>query len=172
MILETLEIRGVEMHYYAVCKRKLWLFQHGLGMEQHSDRVEEGKVLHDYAYGRLDKEIEIGGEAVVDAIDEEWVREVKISSRMERADRLQMLYYLYLLKQNGIEKKGLLSYPTEKQTVEVELDEAAIQEVEASMQGVRQIGSGTLPKYRKLPYCAKCAYRDFCQSGEIGEEEA
>ncbi|AJS57314.1 CRISPR-associated protein Cas4 [Paenibacillus sp. IHBB 10380] len=165
-----MSIRGIEMHYYAVCKRKLWLFNRGIGFEQQHDRVEEGKVLHEHAYGRLDKEINIDDMAVMDAVDGEYVREVKISSKMEHADRLQLLYYLYLLKERGVEKKGLLSYPKEKKTTEIVLGLDENMEVLKALDGVQKILEGNLPRYRKLKVCAKCAYRDFCESGEGGDD--
>ncbi len=166
-----MSIRGIEVYYYAVCKRKLWLFHRGIGFEEQYDRVQEGKVLHEYAYGKLEKEINIDDMAVVDAVDGEWIREVKISSKMESADRLQMLYYLYLLQQRGVEKKGLLSYPKEKKTIEVILGLDEHLEVLAALEGVQHILDGTLPRYRKVKICAKCAYRDFCESGESGDEK-
>ncbi|KJE26141.1 hypothetical protein LG52_911 [Geobacillus kaustophilus] len=46
---------GVQIHYYKVCKRKLWLFSKGIGMEEEHERVIEGKILHDRAYPRLDE---------------------------------------------------------------------------------------------------------------------
>lgn len=165
-----MSIRGIEMHYYAVCKRKLWLFHRGIGFEQQHDRVEEGKILHEHAYAKLDKEINIDDLAVMDAVDGEYVREVKISSRMEKADRLQMLYYLFLLRERGIEKKGLLSYPKEKKTTEVVLGLDETLEVRSAMEGVNEVLQGELPHYQKLKYCSKCAYQDFCEAGE-GEEE-
>ncbi|MFD1884432.1 CRISPR-associated protein Cas4 [Paenibacillus wenxiniae] len=166
-----MSVRGIEMHYYAVCKRKLWLFHRGIGFEQGHDRVEEGNILHEQAYARLDKEIALGDHAVLDALDGEWVREVKISSRMEQADRLQMLYYLYLLKERGISKKGLISYPTEKKTTELQLGVDEENEVQIALEGIDQVLTGRVPMYRKKKVCAKCAYRDFCQSGESEEEE-
>ncbi len=159
------------MHYYAVCKRKLWLFNRGIGFEQQNDRVAEGKVLHEYAYGKLDKELNIDDMAVVDAIDGDWVREVKISSKMEHADRLQMLYYLYLLRDRGVEKKGLLSYPKEKKTTEICLGFEETLEVRAALEGAQKVLNGELPAYGKLRYCSKCAYQDFCEAGEVGDEE-
>lgn len=166
-----MSIRGIEVYYYAVCKRKLWLFHRGIGFEEQYDRVQEGKVLHEYAYGKLEKEINIDDMAVVDAVDGEWIREVKISSKMESADRLQMLYYLYLLKERGVEKKGLLSYPKEKKTTELKLGLDENMEVLAAIEGVKSVISGELPRYRKVKICAKCAYRDFCESGESGDEK-
>lgn len=166
-----MSIRGIEVYYYAVCKRKLWLFHRGIGFEEQYDRVQEGQVLHEYSYGKLEKEINIDDMAVMDAVDGDWIREVKISSKMESADRLQMLYYLYLLKERGVEKKGLLSYPKEKKTTELELGLDENMEVLAAIEGVKSVISGKLPRYRKVKICAKCAYRDFCESGESGDEE-
>ncbi|MNW41667.1 hypothetical protein D3C74_188140 [compost metagenome] len=165
-----MSIRGIEMHYYAVCKRKLWLFNRGIGFEQQHDRIEEGKVLHEQAYGKLDKEIKIDDIAVIDAADGEYIREVKISSKMEHADRLQLLYYLYLLKERGVVKKGLLSYPKEKKTTEIELGLDENMEVVAAIEGIQKVLEGKLPSYRKLKVCAKCAYQDFCESGEGGDD--
>ncbi|WP_055106670.1 CRISPR-associated protein Cas4 [Paenibacillus ihumii] len=166
-----MSIRGIEMHYYAVCKRKLWLFNRGIGFEQQHDRVAEGKILHEHAYERLDRELSIDDIAVVDALDGDWIREVKISSKMENADRLQMLYYLYLLRERGVEKKGLLSYPKEKKTTEICLDFEETLEVRAALEGVHQVLNGELPPFQKLKYCSKCAYQDFCEAGEAGDEE-
>lgn len=159
-------VRGIEVHYYAVCPRKLWLFHKGIGFEQEHDRVLEGALLHEEAYQRLDKELSIDELAVVDAVDDEFVREVKLTSKMEKADQLQMLYYLYLLKQRGIEKKGLLSYPTEKKTEQIILDTSAEKRLLTALGEINDIIAGKVPSYRKLPYCSKCAYRDFCEAGE------
>ncbi|MDU5949158.1 MAG: CRISPR-associated protein Cas4 [Paenibacillus macerans] len=165
-----MSIRGIEIHYYAVYKCKLWLFHRGISFEQQYDRVEEGKILHEHTYAKLDKEINADDLAVLDAIDGEYVREVKISSRMEKADCLQMLYYLYLLRERGVEKKGLLSYPKEKKTTEVVLGFDEKLEVRSAIEGINEVLQGELPHYRKLKYCSKCAYQDFCEAGE-GEEE-
>lgn len=50
-------IGGVELHYYALCKRKLWLYYKGIGMEEESDRVLQGKLLHEMAYPRSKRSI-------------------------------------------------------------------------------------------------------------------
>ncbi|UHA76177.1 CRISPR-associated protein Cas4 [Paenibacillus sp. 481] len=158
------------MHYFAMCHRKLWLFNRGIGFELEHDRVIEGLVLHDQAYSRLTKEVSLDEFTTIDTIDGDIVREVKISSRMEHADRLQMLYYLYLLRQRGIEKKGLLSYPKEKKTVGIELDAEGEQEIEQAIKSIDSLLSGKVPNLRKKTYCKKCAYFDYCFVGE--EEDA
>ncbi len=117
-------VSGVQMQYYKVCKRKLWLFSKGIAMENEHERVIEGKILHERAYPRLeDREILVDDTFKLDALDKEYVREIKISSKMSEADRFQMLYYLYELKKRGITKKGLISYTKERKTEEVELTE-------------------------------------------------
>lgn len=166
-----MNIKGIEVHYYAICHPKLWLFHRGIGFENEFDRVQEGHILHQRAYSKLEKELEIDDVAVVDAVDDEYIREVKISSKMKKADRLQMLYYLYLLHQKGIKKKGLLSYPREKQTEEVILEDDSIRRLKNVLQEIPSILNGPIPPFKKLPYCGKCAYRDFCFSGEVELDE-
>ena len=165
-------IRGIEVHYYEVCKRKLWLFNRGIGMETESDRVLEGYVLHQQAYSQLEKNWAPLPEIKIDAVDHDVIREVKMTCRMEKADRLQMLYYLYLLKERGIRKKGLLSYPKEKKTVEVILDEMGERLVKKALAEIHHILQGSVPPVQKKPYCSKCAYRDFCFSGEGESDES
>lgn len=165
--------RGVEIHYYAICQRKLWLFHRDIRFENDGhERVEAGKVLHDRAYPRLEKELTPDENVRIDRVEGEYLREIKLTSRMESADRLQMLYYLYILKQRGIRKKGLLSYTLEKKTVEVTLDEVGERRVLEAIRGMKRVLSGPIPPLRKLSYCSKCAYRDFCFSGEVGDHGA
>jgi CRISPR/Cas system-associated exonuclease Cas4 (RecB family) len=47
---EQLKVGGVKVHYYVVCHRKLWLYSHDIRMEQSSDRVLMGKLLHEHTY--------------------------------------------------------------------------------------------------------------------------
>ncbi|AXM89702.1 CRISPR-associated protein Cas4 [Anoxybacillus ayderensis] len=157
-------VSGVQMQYYKVCKRKLWLFSKGIAMENEHERVIEGKILHERAYPRLeDREILVDDIFKLDALDKEYVRETKISSKMPEADRFQMLYYLYELKKRGITKKGLISYTKERKTEEVELtekDESAIEKAIKEIYVILQ--SPSPPRLKKLPYCTKCAYYEFC----------
>lgn len=100
-------VRGVEIHYYAICRRKLWLFHKGIRFENDGhERVEAGKVLHEKAYPRLEKELSPDENVRIDRLEGDVLREIKLTSKMESADRLQMQYYLYILKQKGIPKKG------------------------------------------------------------------
>lgn len=170
--LENLKVGGVHLHYYAVCKRKLWLYDRGITMEQESDRVLQGKILHEHAYPRLQqKELLIDDTFKIDAIDGEYIRETKISSKLANADRLQMLFYLYQMELRGIKKKGLLSYTKEKRTKELILDEDSKKEIKKAIAGAFSVlERETAPKVKKVPYCKSCAYYSFCYALEEDEE--
>lgn len=164
-------IGGLHIQYYVVCQRKLWLYSKQIGFETEHERVIEGTLLHEKSYPRKDKELAIG-DAVVDVIDGEYIQETKLSSKMQKADEWQLLYYLYLLKLRGIEKKGKIAYTKEKKIVEVVLTEEKEKELKKKIASVyRVMESGTAPKFKKLPYCKNCAYYDFCFAVE-GEDDA
>jgi CRISPR-associated exonuclease Cas4 len=164
-------VSGVQMHYYKVCERKLWLFSKGIALEEEHDRVVEGKILHERAYPRLDeREILVDNTFKLDALDGEYIREIKISSKMAEADRFQMLYYLYELKKRGIIKKGLISYTKERKTEEVILTENDEKEIEKAIGEIyRVLQLHSPPPLKKLTYCPKCAYYEFCYALE-GDE--
>ncbi|NLC51451.1 MAG: CRISPR-associated protein Cas4 [Firmicutes bacterium] len=167
-----MRVSGIHMHYYAVCKRKMWLFDRGITMEHEHDRVLEGKVLHEYAYRHLEvKEILIDNAFKIDAIDGEHVREVKLSSKMTYADFLQMLFYLYQLDLRGLKKKGLISYTKERKTEEVILDEANKKRVKAAIaDAIKVLDESSPPPVIKRTYCKRCAYYAFCHAGEVNGE--
>jgi CRISPR-associated exonuclease Cas4 len=157
-------VSGVQMQYYKVCKRKLWLFSKGIALENEHERVIEGKILHERAYPRLEeREILVDDTFKLDVLDGEYIREIKISSKMSDADRFQMLYYLYELKKRGVMKKGLISYTKERKTEEIELTEKDEKAIEKAIKEIYTIlQQPSPPALKKLPYCSKCAYYEFC----------
>lgn len=170
--LQTLSVGGVELHYYGVCKRKLWLYRKGIGMEEDHDRVVQGQLLHELAYPQLNKkEILIDNQFKIDAIDGEYIREVKLSSKMIESDKLQMLFYLYQLSLRGILKKGLISYTKEKRTIEIQLTEENEKKIKTVIAEVYEILNQLKPpSVKRVPYCRSCAYYSFCMAGELNEE--
>jgi len=84
-----ISITGTLISYYFLCHRKLWLFANGIRMEQNSDLVYEGKLIHESTYlQRSEKyeEIEIDG-IKIDYYDKKRkvIHEVKKSDKMEVA---------------------------------------------------------------------------------------
>jgi CRISPR-associated exonuclease Cas4 len=96
-------------------------------------------------------------------LNDESIREVKYSDKLKEADRIQVLYYLYFLKQLGIIKKGIINYPKMKKREEVVLTLEAEKEVESALIRIREILSRpNPPKLVRKPYCTKCSYFQFC----------
>lgn len=161
--IEQFKTQGVKVNYYYVCKRKLWLFSKGIAMEDTSDRVLSGKIVHEDSYQRKKKEVLIDEILKLDILEKDYVREVKISSRLKEPDRMQLYYYLFYLKQLGIDKKGSINYVKEKKIEEIELTAEIEEKVIDALKDIKRITCNTKPpKIEKLPYCIKCAYYEFC----------
>lgn len=171
--MENLKVQGIKVNYFYICKRKLWLFSKGISMESNNDRVLEGKVVHENSYMREKrKEILIDDIIKLDIIDEEYVKEVKISSKMNKADKMQLLYYLFYLKQLGIDKKGTLNYVKEKKVEEVQLTEEIEEEIKNSLIKINKLcKEDTIPKVINMPFCKKCSYYEFCYIKEINDSD-
>jgi CRISPR-associated exonuclease Cas4 len=171
--MEKLKVQGIKFNYFYICKRKLWLFSKGISMESNSDRVLEGKVVHESSYMREKrKEILIDDIIRLDIIDGEYVKEVKISSKMNKADKMQLLYYLFYLKQLGIEKKGTLNYVREKKVEEIQLTEESEEEINSSLIEIDKLcKEDTSPKVINMPFCKKCSYYEFCYIKEIDDSD-
>lgn len=167
--LEYYKTQGVKLNYYYICKRKLWLFDKGITMEEESDRVIQGKVVHENSYMRSkNKEVLIQDLIKLDIIEGDYVKEVKISSKMGESHRKQLLYYL---KSLGINKKGSLNYVKEKRVEEIELTNENEKEIEKALIDIKRITKlNKPPKVIKLPYCKNCAYYQFCYVKENCDE--
>ena len=100
-------ITATHINYYHICNRKLWLFSNGINMEHTSDIVTEGKLIGENTYtDRAAKYTELQLDGVkIDSYDarNKVVHEIKKSDKMEAAHEAQVKYYLYKLKQHGIE---------------------------------------------------------------------
>ncbi|MBU4444949.1 CRISPR-associated protein Cas4 [bacterium] len=158
-------ISGTQIEYYFFCKRQLWLFSHQLNREQESDIVMMGKVIHEESYEREKKEIRIGENLVLDFADVQAkvIHEVKKSNKMEKAHEWQLKYYLYCLREFGVDDfRGELNYPKLRKTVSVELTEADIQKLEEVIMDIGRINAGSAPEAVKKKPCLKCAYYEYC----------
>lgn len=163
-----MNIIGTHINYYFICHRKLWLFANGITMEQTSDTVYEGKLIHENAYSqRAEKyeELEIDG-CKIDFFDARngIVHEIKKSEKMEAAHEWQVKYYLFVLAKHGVKgTSGILEYPTLRQTKAVELTENDIQEIERIKKEVEQLcESEQCPPCIHSTICKRCSYYEFC----------
>jgi len=77
---------GTQVNYFVICKTKLWLFSHFVTMEQSSDLVSYGKLVHETSYGAKRKEIVIDDRIAIDFIqkgDTLILHEVKKGKRLD-----------------------------------------------------------------------------------------
>ena len=164
---------GTQVNYYAVCKRKLWLFTRNIEMERENENVQIGKLLDEESYKREQKAIAIDERIVIDWIETKvnadgslLLHEVKKARSVEAAHRLQMLYYLYYLKSKGVPARGQLDYPLLKKTETIELTPAAEIELRAALDGIARIveSDEVPPRLTKKRFCEQCAYFEFCWS--------
>jgi len=162
--LEELKISGLKVNYYFICKRKLWLFDRKITMEDKSEKVLLGALLHEISYKKdKPKEVLIDNLISIHILDSFNIREVKYSNKMEKADRMQILYYLYYLKKLGINKKGIINYPKQRKREFIELKPENEEEVEKILVEIDKIlKQEKPPPVINEPYCKKCAYFEFC----------
>ncbi|WP_036226045.1 CRISPR-associated protein Cas4 [Mesoaciditoga lauensis] len=164
-------ITGYAVLAYSVCKREAWLVLRRFVPERDNSYIELGRFLHQNSYSKKGtKEIELPG-ARVDVIWEEGictiVGEIKKSSHSVKGARIQLLYYLKILKDLGVEAKGQIMIPKERKKIDVELNSETLKEIEKIIKGVKELEKLEIPpKPEWKPWCAKCGFSDFCWAGE------
>lgn len=161
-------ITGTHYAYFHLCHRKLWLFHHGIQMEQESTLVQEGKMIEEQSYDRRSErwqQVQI--EAVkVDYYDpkKRIIREVKKSSKMEHTHIEQVKYYMYIFLKNDIDvESAILEYPKLRDTQTIQVQDMDSDEIETKLERIHEIISREhCPALRQKPICRKCAYYEFC----------
>jgi len=162
-------MNGTYINYYFHCHRHLWLFAHDVTMEHTSEDVEIGKMISEYSYDRKIHEIYIShdkNEAVIDFFDRKRkiVHEVKKTNKMEELHIWQVKYYIYILKQSGIDGvTGEIDYPKLKRLIRVKLTDEDEKKIEKVINNINKIIEFTnIPSVINKPYCKKCSYYEFC----------
>lgn len=164
---------GTEIAYYVICPRKMWFFTRGIQMEDESDRVAEGRNIHNFSYpdrraGFREWE---QGPIKLDYFNPKtkMVHEIKLSKKMEKAHDTQVLYYLLYLKNHGFgEVKAILEYPILRERKTIELTDEAENFMRAMVYKVNQLKNSdetpALPKKKTI--CKACSYYELCYAGE------
>jgi len=159
-------VNGTLIWYYYICKREVWLMARQLNPDEHDENVEWGRFLHEWRYGREKKELSFNNvklDIVRERDDQLLVVEVKKTSTFEKSATMQLMFYLWQLKEAGVEASGELRFPEEKRRKTVTLNEESIRELQRAVRDIRRIvASERPPKAEKIRYCGKCAYREFC----------
>jgi CRISPR-associated exonuclease Cas4 len=162
-----MKITGTMVNYYFHCKRQCWLFANRINLEDNSEDVRVGKILHELkTEGRKNTEISIDN-IRVDKIDNTYITEIKRSDADMDAVKWQTLYYIKTLKDKGILRKGKIEIiekkHTEKTIIYIELDEKLEQQLAIIMEEMEDLIAFSEPPSVKLePKCKKCAYYEYC----------
>lgn len=157
---------GTLINYYYVCKRKCWLFYNKINLEDNSEDVRIGKVLHSLKESK-NSEIQID-DIKIDKLTSNYVIEFKKTNSSIESDIMQVLNYLNVLKSKGVERKGKLSYfdtnDNNPKTLIIELSndnklllDSKIKEIEKFLEQDKP------PIFNKCKYCTKCAYYEYCK---------
>ena len=160
-----MKLTGTLINYYFHCKTQLWLHANRINLEDNSEDVLIGKVLHEINETKVN---EVSFESIkVDKITKDYVVEVKKSDSDIEAAKAQLLFYLYTLKQKGIIKKGRLEVfektKQNKKRFEVILDEENEEKIKKIIQDVEAIIEKDLPPKAVFQNkCKKCAYYEYC----------
>ncbi len=163
-IVTSTYVTGIQVNYYHICLRKLWLFSHNIQMEHNSQAVSMGKVIHDTFYRRKRKEIRIEG-IKIDFFDAKnaMIHEVKKSRAMSDSHIWQMRYYLYFLKGLGVNVSGMINYPLLRKRERVELNSQDIVYLDKVLLDIQSIVSrSNIPEVINKKLCKRCSYYDLC----------
>lgn len=163
-----MKINGTLINYYFHCKRQCWLHGNRINLEDNSELVKIGKALHiskfeNNEYGEIKIE-----NIKVDKISEKYVTEYKKSDADIKASIWQLLLYLSILKQKGIEKKGKLIFDekniSKKKIIIIKLTSKGENELEKIDRRINQLlDSEFPPKGRNDRRCTKCSYYSYCK---------
>ena len=158
-----MRVNGTLINYYFHCKRQCYLHGNRLNLEDNSEQVQIGKAYHEEKLKGKNTEIELD-HIKLDKLTNEYLTEVKKSDADPEAAKWQLLYYLKVLKEKGIERKGRLEFIEKKKenkkvelTAELELElDRYIREIEMLL--VQE----QVPEAISKPKCKKCAYYEYC----------
>ncbi len=164
--MNSSKITGTLINYYFYCKTQCWLHANRINLEDNSEDVRIGKVLHEIKEEKSKKgEISIDN-IKIDKLTKEYLTEFKKSDSDPEAVKWQVLLYLYKLKKKGIERKGKVEYHEKSQTTKTEILELT-QENEKELLAVLDaittlIDQTTPPAPIFENKCKKCAYYEYC----------
>lgn len=160
-----MNITGVMIYYYFICQRKLWYFANEINMEQNSELVSIGKTIDETSYKREKKSILIDNTINIDFIkDGAVLHEVKKTKAIEEAGVWQLKYYMYYLKQKGVETlEAKIDYPLLRQTKEIVLEKEDVEIIENVIKNIQEIVTKeNPPEVINEKICKKCSYYDLC----------
>lgn len=157
-------ITGTIVNYYYHCSRQCWLFYHRINLEDNSEEVRIGRVLHEL---KADKEELAMDNIRLDKINKDYVTEIKKSDADVNAALQQLYFYLLKLKEKGILRKGKLECVEKNQTehkiIFIELTHDIEDKLYHDYENIIALIEGEhAPDPILKKGCKKCAYYEYC----------
>lgn len=161
-----MRVNGTLMNYYFHCRRQCYLFGNRLNLEDNSEEVKIGKAIHEEQSGQENTELAIEN-IRLDKLTSEYLIEIKKSDADVEAAKWQLIFYLKVLKDKGIFRKGKLEFTeknkSSKKTIIVELDECLEIELKQHINAIENLLiSDEIPPALNKVICKKCAYYEYC----------
>lgn len=132
--------------------------------DEDASPLDVGRAIHEIFYRRMLKEISMEG-IKIDLFKkaERIICEVKASSKFVEAARFQLLYYIFRLREYGVDSAGRILIPTEKRKIVVKLNEEAERALLKVFDEIKRIVEMEYPPPPlRIPFCRKCAYKELC----------
>lgn len=161
-----MKVNGTLMNYYFHCRRQCYLFGNRLNLEDNSEEVKVGKAIHEEHAGQDNTELAIEN-IRLDKFTSEYLTELKKSDADVEASKWQLAFYLKVLKEKGIYRKGRLEFEEKnksgRKTIIVELDEHMEAKLKQYVKLIEDLlNSEEIPPVLNRPQCKKCAYYEYC----------
>ncbi len=139
-------VNGTLINYYFHCKRQCYLHGNRLNLEDNSETVKIGKAVHEEREEKA-KNAELQIENIkIDALTDKYLVEIKKSDADVEASQWQLLLYLKILKEKGIERIGKLEFveknKQKKNVILVELTEEKEQKLEQYIAQITDLING------------------------------
>jgi CRISPR-associated exonuclease Cas4 len=160
-------VNGTLINYYFHCQTQCWLHANRINLEDNSEDVRIGKVLHEIKELKS-KKTEISIENIkIDKITKDYLIEIKKSDTDIESVKWQVLLYLYKLKHKGIEKKGKIEFieikKQDKKLHYIDLDEENEKELLKVLEKIENLIIQDMPPPVVFDNkCKKCAYYEYC----------
>lgn len=161
-----MRVNGTLINYFFHCKRQCYLHGNRINMEDNSEEVKIGKALHEERDTQDNTEIALGN-IRLDKLTQEYLTEVKKSDADVEAAKWQLLFYLRVLKEKGIERKGRLEFVEKgnknKKVLYFELTDDIENSLEKYIQQIEELlEKPDIPEVLNKASCKKCSYYEYC----------
>jgi len=159
-------VNGTLINYFFHCRRQCYLHGNRMNLEDNSEQVKIGKALHDEKGEKDNAEIALEN-IRLDRLTEEYLTEMKKSDADVEAAKWQLLFYLKVLKDKGIIRKGKLEFvengKSERKILYFELTEEIEKELQEYIQEIEELlEQPEVPAILNKAGCKKCAYYEYC----------